>query len=213
MAQDTPLTEQHIKELNDIARLPPEQQQQRLQTFLKTLTPEQIDFLKKQQGGECLFCSLADGKIPSKKIYEDSAYLAVLDIKPASKGHVLLFPKKHYQLLGQMSDEETGKLFVLANKLSRVVFETVKAEGTNIHLANGGAAGQTMPHVVVHIIPRWKNDHVGFFWEGQKIDEQEMNALHAQMIQLVPQLLAPPKEEIKKETPAVVSWNEKKRIP
>ncbi|MEK6840247.1 MAG: hypothetical protein AABX72_04855, partial [Nanoarchaeota archaeon] len=60
---------------------------------------------------------------------------------------------------------------------------------------------------------RWKNDHVGFFWEGQKIDEQEMNALHAQMIQLVPQLLAPPKEEIKKETPAGVSWNEKKRIP
>lgn len=213
MAQGTPLTEQHIKELNDIATLPPEHQQQRLQLFLKTLTPEQIEFLKKQQGGECLFCSLASGKIPSQKIYEDDACLAVLDIRPAAKGHVLLFPKKHYQLLGQMSDVETGKLFVLANKLSRVVFETVQAEGTNIYVASGAAAGQTMPHVVVHIIPRWKNDKVVFSWEGQNINENEMKALYTKMIALVPQLLAPPREEIKKEAPHAVEWNERKRIP
>ncbi len=209
----TPFNEAQITHLNEIARLPGPQQQERLNAFLKTLTPEQVEFLKKQQGGGCVFCSIAEGKIASKKVYEDGNFLAVLDIQPAAKGHVLLFPKKHYQLLGQMSSEEVGRLFVVATTLSRAVFEGLQAEGTNMYVASGAVAGQIVPHVVVHLIPRWKGDTVHFSWEGIRIDEQEMNSIHERLIGLVAQLFPPTKEEITKEEPPVVEWDEEERIP
>ena len=147
-----------------------------------------------------------------KKIYENDSFIAVLDIKPASKGHVLLFPKKHYQLLAQMSEEEVNSLFTLANKLSAIVFECMKAEGTNIFTANGNAAGQMIPHVVVHIIPRWKDDKISFAWEGAKVDEKEMNDIQMNISKLVQEQL---KEKVQRieAVKSDDSFEEEERIP
>ena len=73
---------------------------EKLNEFLKTLNPEQIEFLKSQQGSQCVFCAITEGKIPAKKVYEDDSLIGALDINPANKGHVILFPKVHSEILG-----------------------------------------------------------------------------------------------------------------
>ena len=172
---DNPLTKEQIEELNEISKLSPEEQKEKLPEFLKKLNPEQIEFLKHSQGGGCIICGIAEGKIASKVVYEDPYVMAVLDINPANKGHVLLFPKVHYEILSLMGD--VSHLFNVANKISSVVFEVMNAEGTNIFVANGLAAGQKAPHIAVHIIPRFKDDKVQFAWESKGIKEEEMSKL------------------------------------
>lgn len=169
---ENPLTKEQIEELNLIAKLPVEEQRRALQEFTRKLTPDQLNFLKNQQSG-CVFCNIIEGKIESRKVYEDDKFLAVLDINPANKGHVLLFPKTHYDVLAQIQD--IGELFNLANNIAKSIFESVKAEGTNIIVNNGNVAGQIVPHVAVNIIPRFKNDNVKIGWEKKDINEEEMN--------------------------------------
>lgn len=172
---ENPLTKEQLEKLNSIAKLPLEQQKQELQSFLKTLTKEQYEFLlRAQSSGSCLFCDIVAGKLPSRKIYEDAAMIAVLDIKPAAPGHVLLFPKKHVPLLTQLSDIEVQQLFLLATKLSARVFEVTKAHGTNIFVASGAAAGQHMSHALIHIIPRFEKDPVQFQWEGVTVSDEDL---------------------------------------
>jgi histidine triad (HIT) family protein len=220
MAQNTPLSAEQIAKLNEIAKLPVDQQRVELDAFLKTLTPEQIEFLKQQQqGGGCPFCMIVEGKIPSKKVYEDDTVLAVLDIKPAAKGHILLMPKKHYALLGQMNDQEVGWLFTVANKLSGVAFEGMKAEGTNILAAQGGAAGQFVNHVVVHIIPRWKDDKINIAWEGVQLDDAQMDEIHKTLSGLTGSIggassaSSPVQTPIQEEPEEVEEVDEKDRVP
>ena len=182
MANDNPLSEEQIKTLNEIAALPPEQQKEKLPAFLKTLSPEQMEFLKKQQGqGGCPFCSIVEGKLQSKTIYEDDKLLAVLDIRPATAGHVLVLPKKHYSVLGQMNETETGQLFAVVNKIASLLFEILHAEGTNILVASGPAAGQTVDHVIVHVIPRFKDDGLQLAWEGKDVGEEKLNKILEQL--------------------------------
>jgi len=154
--------------------LPPEVQQKKLQEILAQLPPEEVESLKQQQ---CPFCMIAAGKIPAKTVYEDSFVKAVLDINPANKGHVIVFPKQHYPFLSMIPENEIARIFQVANKLSQVVFEATKAQGTNIFVANGQAAGQNAPHVLVHVIPRFDNDKVGLIWQPKKIDEKDMEEI------------------------------------
>ena len=203
---ENPLTQEQLAELNEISQLPVEEQKIKLNAFLQTLTPEQIDFLKKQQTS-CLFCQIVNGELPTKKIYEDDSVVAVLDIHPATKGHVLLFPKKHYDLLALVPD--VGHLFDVANKISKNVFELTQAEGTNIFVANGSAAGQKVPHVCVHIIPRFTEDKVQLSWKSQIIPEKELDELTSQLREkLTPQI-----EEKKEEPITVISIKQERRIP
>ncbi len=169
--------QEEIKRLQEISKLKGEEQKKELDKFLKTLKPEQIEFLKRQQGGECVFCNIANGKAESYKVYEDKDVIAVLDINPASPGHLLIFPKKHYQILNQMSESETGHIFKVVNKLSGVVFEAVKAEGTNVFVANGVVAGQNTSHIIIHVIPRFKDDKVMFNWEKADVGKEEMEEI------------------------------------
>ena len=131
-----PLSEEQIKKLNEISKLPMEKQQGELNQFLKTLNPEQIEFLKKQQfqQEECPFCLIAEGKIESYKVYEDKEVIAVLDIKPANEGHVLVMPKKHAQFSTEIDD--VGHLFNIANKIAGRIFTPNK-------IRNGRLVSQT----------------------------------------------------------------------
>jgi len=172
---ENPLSEEQVKKLNGISKLPQEKQQGELQKFLKTLTPEQIEYLKGQQGtGECPFCMIIEGKIESYKVYEDSECMAVLDIKPANEGHVLVMPKKHVQFSTEL--EQVGHLFTIANNFAKLIFAVMKKD-TNIFVANGAAAGQRVGHFIVHVIPREEGDGVKFGWEGKTVEKKRLEDL------------------------------------
>lgn len=183
---DSPLSDAHIQKINEIAKLPPEKQQAELNAFLKTLNAEQIEFLKSQQrdgarAGPCPFCNIAQGKIPSKVIFEDNEVMAVLDINPASSGHAIVFPKEHFETTSQMPDKLSGKIFTLANKIAKKVIDVAKAQGTNIIVSNGGIAGQNVAHAMVHVIPRFKDDGLSFLWQGKRADDNDLEKLQKEM--------------------------------
>lgn len=175
---NNPLSELQIKELNDIAKLSPSEQKNRLKDFLAKLSPEQIEFLQSQQDMKiCPFCDIISKKLDARRIYEDELVLAVLDINPSNKGHMLLMPKKHYVVLAQMSDEELSYLFKIANWLSKKVFELLKVNGTNLFVANGRAAGQVVPHVLIHIIPRVEGDGINLNWIPKQYTLEELDSV------------------------------------
>jgi len=107
---------------------------------------------------DCLFCKIISGKIPSNKIYEDNAVFAFLDIYPASEGHTLVAPKKHFSIFTDMNAEDVASLFEAVRKVTTAVEKALSAEGSNIGINNGKVAGQEVPHVHVHVIPRKKGD-------------------------------------------------------
>lgn len=148
-----------------------EEQQEKLEEML---SDEEKEELFGQQ--QCPFCLIASGQIESKKVYEDEDCMAVLDINPANKGHVILFTKKHYQLMTLVEDSEAAHLFTVANHLCKVVFESMQAKGTNLFIANGAAAGQNSPHALINIIPREEKDGVVFGWKPKKIPDEEMES-------------------------------------
>jgi histidine triad (HIT) family protein len=107
---------------------------------------------------DCLFCKIISGKIPSNKVYEDDAVFAFLDIYPASEGHTLVAPKKHFSNFTDMNAEDVASLFEAARKITDAVEKAFSADGSNIGINNGEAAGQEVLHVHVHVIPRKKGD-------------------------------------------------------
>jgi histidine triad (HIT) family protein len=132
-----------------------EEQRKEWEEKLKTMTPDEIAKLQKQQ---CIFCQIISGKVPSKKIYEDDSSVAILDINPATKGHVLLFPKDHYSIMSQVPDDVLGDLNLVSRNISQAMLRCLGASGTNMFVANGLVAGQRAQHFMIHIIPRKDSD-------------------------------------------------------
>ncbi len=141
---------------------------------LRQMTPEQIRQLQKQN---CLFCRIVEGKIPSRKVYEDSDFLVILDINPANPGHLLILPKEHYQIMPQIPDDIIGKMFMLAKAFTTVTLKSLKSQGTTIFAANGVVAGQRAPHFMLHVIPRTDKDGVGMAIPERQVSEAELEAL------------------------------------
>lgn len=127
---------------------------------LANMSPEQLQELQKQN---CIFCHIISGKVASKKIYEDDKVLAILDINPANPGHILLLTKEHYQVMPQIQDDEISYIFMVAKAISHTCLKALKAQGTNIFIANGSLAGQKAPHFMLHIIPRANVDGIKIF--------------------------------------------------
>ncbi len=105
---------------------------------------------------DCLFCSIINGEIPAKKLYEDDNVVAFLDIFPVSDGHVLVVPKKHYVELKEMPSNEIAQLFEAINKIYPVVENVTKCDG--IHLLENYGIVQEIKHVHFHIIPTFKDE-------------------------------------------------------
>ncbi len=133
---------------------------------------------------QCLFCNIVAGKIPSYKVYEDNLFLAILDINPANPGHIVLMPKAHMSSIMEMSEQVLARFSIIARSLSLAVLE-FGAEGVNILYSMGEAAGQRSPHMLVHIIPRYKNDKVRFIWEPQKFTEDQFKEYQQKMVSLI----------------------------
>ena len=122
---------------------------------------------------DCIFCKIANGDIPSKTLYEDEDFRVILDLGPATKGHALILPKEHADNLYELPDETASKVFVLAKKLAMKMKEKLNCDGLNIVQNNGEAAGQTVMHFHMHMIPRYANGPQMVLWNPGKLDDTE----------------------------------------
>ncbi|MEE0884414.1 MAG: HIT family protein [Faecalimonas sp.] len=120
----------------------------------------------------CIFCKIAAGDIPSATIYEDNDFRVILDIEPASKGHALILPKEHYANLYELSDELAAKALIVAKKVITKMTAILGCDGYNVVQNNGEAAGQTVFHFHIHLIPRYKEDDVNIGWKQGKLTEE-----------------------------------------
>ena len=106
----------------------------------------------------CIFCKIINGEIPSHVLYEDEQFKVILDVNPATKGHALILPKEHYANLSELPEETAADAMKLAQRMMRKMTEKLDCDGFNIVQNNGEAAGQTVFHFHMHLIPRYKND-------------------------------------------------------
>ena len=104
---------------------------------------------------DCIFCQIVSGQIPSSKVYEDEEVLAFLDITQVTKGHTLVIPKHHYRNMLEMDAEAASSLFARVPKIAKQLQDKLGASGVNIINNNEEAAGQTVFHTHVHLLPRF----------------------------------------------------------
>ena len=112
----------------------------------------------------CIFCKIVDGQIPSTTIFEDENVKVILDIAPAAKGHAILLVKQHVANIFELDAEIAGKVFSVVTKVAKALKEELGCDGMNILQNNGAVAGQTVFHLHIHFIPRWKNDSIQIKW-------------------------------------------------
>lgn len=110
---------------------------------------------------DCVFCKIVSGKIPCYKIYENEEILSFLDVSPCSKGHCLVIPKKHDKTIFNLENNEIEKLMVSVKEVMKLIKEKLECDGFNVGWNNGESAGQVVPHLHVHIIPRFEGDNGG----------------------------------------------------
>lgn len=129
---------------------------------------------------DCIFCKIVSGKIPSKFLAQSDHSISFLDAFPLAEGHVLVIPKKHHQKIQDMNQDENNDLFSLVHQMISKVDSLTGSTLIAIH--NGKDAGQEIPHVHVHLIPRSKTDSAGpihsMFSSTKKLSESKMEELY-----------------------------------
>lgn len=130
---------------------------------------------------DCIFCKIAKGEIPSKTIYEDEEFRVILDLGPAARGHALILPKKHADNLYELSDETAASAMKLARRMALLMKEKLHCDGLNLVQNNGAAAGQTVSHFHVHIIPRYEGDGQSINWVPGEPSQEELEAVRKEI--------------------------------
>jgi histidine triad (HIT) family protein len=121
-------------------------------------------------------------EIPATIIYDDDHVLVFMDIGPIIKGHVLVIPKKHYDSVTETPDDLLAKLHIAAARIAAAQMNALGADGVNIMQNNGAASGQEVPHIHVHVIPRFDGDGHHWNWNPKKYDDfDEMAELAEKM--------------------------------
>jgi histidine triad (HIT) family protein len=126
---------------------------------------------------DCIFCKIVAGKVPCNKVHEDTDTLAFLDISPAAKGHTLVIPKAHYEILTDIPPAVMQSLSLSLQKVARQVHNGLEAEGFNLFINNKPAAGQVVPHAHFHIVPRKHDDGIKMQWPQKSYEIGEMEEI------------------------------------
>ena len=124
----------------------------------------------------CIFCKLANGDIPVFSLYEDDDFKVIFDAGPATDGHALVIPKEHAANVYEMDDELLGKAHALAKRTARVLTDAFEADGINILQNNSPAAGQSVFHFHIHVIPRHEGDNAFRAWTPGTPNEELLKA-------------------------------------
>ncbi len=119
----------------------------------------------------CLFCDILDGKKEGHFLYEDDSHVAFLDKYPIDFGHSLILPRKHYEKITDMTPEDVGTLFSLVPKIAKAILDATNADAFSIAQNNGRAAKQIIPHVHIHLIPRYNNK--GTVWTKRQLSNHD----------------------------------------
>ena len=129
----------------------------------------------------CVFCRIIRGELPAHKVYEDERVLAFLDIHPSAPGHTLIIPKVHEERIEDLSEEEAEAIFKVLHRLTGRIQAAVDAQSSTIGLNNGHESGQEVPHVHIHVIPRFRGDRGGIIQGisriGRHLNEEEMHRI------------------------------------
>ncbi len=126
---------------------------------------------------DCIFCKIVAGEIPCHKVYECSNVLAFLDIGPLSEGHVLVIPKGHWETLEAVPAPIVAECAIVCKRVGRAVAKVTGCAGWNLLQNNGAVAGQEVPHVHFHIIPRAEGDGLGYRWNAGALDQDRAGQL------------------------------------
>ncbi len=122
----------------------------------------------------CLFCEIIAGRVPSRKVYEDDQVIAILDIYPATIGHILVLSKKHYPSFVEIDEDLAGHLGLVSKRLAFIQISNLKADGVTMLVQEGIVAGQRAPHFVLHLIPRKADDRLAMTTQGKDISRDEL---------------------------------------
>jgi histidine triad (HIT) family protein len=134
------------------------------------------ELFQKSQQANCLFCKIISGEIPAFRVYEDDAVIAFLDIKPVNPGHTLIVPKAHSEGFHDASEETLKQVAIVTQKVAKALVATLGVPAFNIMQNNGAVAGQVIPHLHLHVIPRHSDDGVKL-WPGTPYAEGEIAAI------------------------------------
>ena len=127
----------------------------------------------------CIFCKIIAGEIPCATVYEDEDFKVIMDIAPAAKGHAVILSKKHCANLFELDDDTAAKGLLVARKVAKAMQAELNCDGMNLLQNNGEAAGQTVFHFHMHLIPRYHDDQVKTTWPQGKYEDGEAAALAA----------------------------------
>ncbi len=123
-----------------------------------------------------VFELIRDGKIPSVRLYEDDVCFSILDISPVNKGHALVISKEPYKNFTEVPEDVLARMLTIARKLDEKMRKILLAEGTNIMINNDPASGQEVPHLHIHVIPRFSGDNKTPRFSKEKYEEGELQA-------------------------------------
>lgn len=178
------------------------EQLSQIEEYVKTLPENEREqkmkeILSQFENPQCPFCLMSEGKIETTKVYEDENFLAVLEIKPASPGHIILMVKKHISQISKLSSEDFENIARIIKKLS---YSLSKTYGSfNILISEGENSGQRFDHVTINLIPRFKEDNVSISWNPLKLEQKDLDKIKEKIIKNFPQAEKPKQVEIKKE--------------
>lgn len=132
-----------------------------------------------------MFCRLVRGDAPFSRVYEDERVLAFLDINPLTEGHILVIPKKHYEAIYDVPDDELVYLFKVVKAIALAVKEAMSADGVSVVQNNGRAAGQRIFHIHVHVIPKYSRQK-STFEGGLEVGREKLDEVAKLIAKFVP---------------------------
>ena len=127
---------------------------------------------------ECIFCKIVNGEIPAVKVLDEESVLAFMDINPSSRGHLLVVPKNHAENIFEIPESDLAILIKAVKQCAGAAKDALSAEGVTILQLNGTASDQIVPHLHIHVIPRWENDGLSVStWEMKPGDMEEIQSI------------------------------------
>ncbi len=129
----------------------------------------------------CVFCRIVAGQLPSFKLLEDDATVAFMDINPVNPGHALAVAKGHWPTVDVIPPEVLAAVARTAQKVAKAAVAVLKPAGVNLVQANGPAAGQSVPHLHIHIMPRQAGDDVSLNWQPTPGERAEIEAIYKKL--------------------------------
>lgn len=131
---------------------------------------------------DCVFCKIVGGEIPAVKVLDEDLVIAFMDINPASRGHMLIVPKRHAENIFEISDGDLAAVISAVRRCATAARDALKAAGVTILQLNGKASDQIVPHLHIHVMPRWENDGlIVSHWEMKPGNMDELNEMAAKL--------------------------------